>query len=157
MPSTGAGVKNIPYLRQNFYLTLFLGFGAGLLLMLPASLLIGAEVYSLPFLTGCLLIGFMLFVMMFLLVRFTLKRQLRRQLQELCVLTGETMIPGGRLETMDEKFSVAVTHIDGLIRQLLATTDRFAPHCRALTEVSLFLSERAKEGLDAAAKRNNFV
>lgn len=148
MPSPG--VSKIPDLRNNFSLTLLLGLASGLLLTLPAALLIGPEAFSAPFLIAGLLIGLIFFLVMSLLVNLGLKRQLRHHLALLRPLTGEMAVADDTLGGMNRALTASLAHIDALVRQLRTATDQCAPHCRALTEVSHFLSERAREGLEAA-------
>jgi len=147
-----ARVSEIPYLRKVFYLTHFAGILAGVIFPLPASLLIGDLAFSPPFFIICLLTGFMLAVVMFLLMRATLKRQLSLQIDLLRPLVGEIAVSGQTVEDLNHALTTSVTKVDTLVRQLLTTTDRFVPHYRALAEVSRYLSERAKEGLDAASR-----
>lgn len=144
------GTSKISYLRKLFYLIHLAGFAAGLLFPLPASLIVGPVAFTWPFLVACLLTGVVLSVMMFLLIRTILKYQLRRQIERLRPLLGEITVSEETVEALNETLTASVTQVDLQVRQLLATTDKFVPHYRALAEVSQFLSERAKEGLEAA-------
>ncbi len=150
MPATD--VSKISYLRKVFYLTHIVGIVAGLLFPLPASLLIGDAALSFPFFLICLITGFVLAAIMFLLMRATLKRQLNHQLDLLRPLVGEISVTGGTVEALNEALTTSVTKVDSLVRQLLTTTDQFVPHYRALAEVSRYLSERVREGLEAAGQ-----
>lgn len=147
-----ASVSEISYLRKVFYLTHIAGILAGLLFPLPASLLIGEVAFTFPFFLICLVTGFTLAVIVFLLMRATLKRQLSRQIDLLRPLVGEISVTGQSVEDLNQALISSVAKVDSLVRKLLTTTDQFVPHYRALAEVSRFLSERSKEGLEAAGR-----
>jgi methyl-accepting chemotaxis protein len=145
-------VHKLSYLRKTFYLTHAIGLAVGLLFPLPASLIIGPVAFTFPFISSCLLTGFAMAAIMFLLIRTILKKQLKQQLALLRPLIGEISVKKDSVENLTEAISTSVITINSLVRQLLATTDKFVPHYRALAEVSHFLSERAKEGMTAASQ-----
>lgn len=146
----GEGFSRISYLRKLFYLTHFVGLGAGLLVCLATAPLLAPKTSFPLFFAACLIGGLLLAAAMFLLGRVTLKKQLRHQIDRLRPLVGEIVIAQESVEALDEALTAAVGRADGLVRRLLGTTDQFLPHYRELTELSHFLSERFKEGIDAA-------
>ncbi len=143
---------NIPYLRKVFYLTHFAGLATGILFPLPASLALGPQALTLSFFTLCVITGFLLAAVMFLLMRATLKSQIRQQLDLLRPMVGDITVASGSVEDLNQALQASVTKVDSLVRQLLQTIDRFVPHYRSLAEVSHFLSSRTQEGLTAADK-----
>jgi len=146
----GEGFSRISYLRKLFYLTHFVGLGAGLLVSLAVAPLLAPKTSFPLFFAACLIGGLLLAAAMFILGRLTLKKQLRHQIDRLRPLVGEIVIAQESVEALDEALTAAVGRADGLVRRLLGTTDQFLPHYRELTELSRFLSERFKEGIDAA-------
>ncbi len=141
---------NIPYLRKVFYLTHFAGLATGFIFPLPASLALGPKALTLSFFTLCVITGFLLSAVMFLLMRATLKSQMRQQLDLLKPMVGDITTSGETVEDLNEALAASVKKVDSLVRQLLQTIDRFVPHYRSLAEVSHFLSARTQEGLKAA-------
>ena len=144
------GFSRISYLRKLFYLTHFVGLGAGLLVSLATAPLLAPESSFPLFFGACLIGGLLLATAMFRLGRLTLKKQLRHQIDRLRPLVGDIVIANESVEALDEALTAAVDRADGLVRRLLGTTDQFLPHHRELTELSRFLSERFKEGIEAA-------
>ncbi len=71
-------VHKLSYLRKTFYLTHAIGLAVGLLFPLPASLIIGPVAFTFPFISSCLLTGFAMAAIMFLLIRTILKKQLKQ-------------------------------------------------------------------------------
>lgn len=149
---TGEGFSRISYLRKLFYLTHFVGLGAGLLFSLTTAPLLAPETSFPLFFSACLIGGLLLATAMFRLGRLTLKKQLRHQIDRLRPLVGDIVIAQESVEALDEALTAAVGRADDLVRRLLGTTDQFLPHYRELTELSRFLSERFKEGIDAASR-----
>ncbi len=145
-----AGGSEISYLRKVFYLTHIAGILMGLMFPFPASLLIGNVALTFPFFLSCLITGFLMAVIVFLLVRATLKEQLNDQIELLSPLIGEISVNEGTVEALNQALTSSVSKVNSLVRQLLATTDQFVPHYRSLSEVSRYLSERTREGLQAA-------
>lgn len=146
----GEGFSRISYLRKLFYLTHFVGLGAGLLVSLATVPLLTPETSFPLFFSSCLIGGLLLATAMFRLGRQTLKKQLRHQIDRLRPLVGDIDIAHESVEALDEALTAAVERADGLVRRLLGTTDQLLPHYRELTELSRFLSERSKEGIEAA-------
>ncbi|ALC15143.1 methyl-accepting chemotaxis protein [Desulfuromonas soudanensis] len=145
-----AGNIQISYLRKVFFFTHMAGIMAGLVFPFPISLIIGPEARSLPFVLGCVIMGFAVGATMYQFVRVTLKKQLRQQLVLFRPMIGEIDFSGETVEGMQAAIEAAVGQVDSLVQELLSTVDKFVPHYRGLADSSQYLSERAQEGLAAA-------
>lgn len=145
-----ASVAKLSYLQKTFYVTHATGLGTGVAFPFLAYLLVGPTALSLPFFLLCLLMGLSTGVLMFTYVLLTLKKQLRRQLELLRPLVGEIELPAGTVEGLQQAMEMAVRRAQGLHQDLLGTVDQFVPHYRSLADSSRFLSDRARDGLNAA-------
>jgi len=94
---------------------------------------------------------------MYFFVRITLKKQLGVQLQLLRPLTGRLQISDQTVEGMSEAVRGAVQQVELLVQTIIDTIEELAPHHLALAERSSYLSERAAEGLKAAANNHQIV
>lgn len=138
------------YLRKVFFFTHLMGLGGGVLFPFAARPLVGAQAYEVGFVSLCLIFGYLVAVSSFLFVRSSLKTQLREQLDLLAPLTGEIEVSDETLEALTRALGVGVHQVQQLVEAMLATSDKLLPHFNTLNQVSLYLVERAKEGLTAA-------
>lgn len=140
----------ISYLKKIFYLTHLTGLGAGALFPFLVYPLLGAPALGAGFVLACLLLGFAIAAVMFLMMRRTLKTQLALQLQMLAPLAGETVLEKGTVEGLQGAVSNAVSQVETFVKELIETVDTLLPHYRSLAESSRYLAERAQDGLAAA-------
>jgi len=142
--------SNISYLRKVFYFTHATGILAGLVFPFAVTPLLGDIAHSWPFLASCLVMGYAIGAAMFFFVRATLKKQLRQQLEALQPLLGTINIEQESVEEMHRAVSASVAQVDLLVRGLLQTIDEFVPLYHGMADGSRYLSDRAREGLNAA-------
>jgi len=149
MASTGIG--KISYLRKVFVFTHLTGLVAGGIFPFIAAPIIGPKALTLPFIGSCMFMGFAVGACLFLFVRVTLKNQLRQQLELLRPLTGlQQEEEGETVEALNQAMAQSVQQVESFVRTLLDTIDEFVPHYRTLATSSSYLSERARDGLQAA-------
>ena len=144
------GSGKISYLKKMFYLTHLTGLAAGALFPFLVYPLLGAPALGAGFVLACLLMGFGIAAVMFLMMRRTLKTQLALQLQMLAPLAGETVLENGTVEGLQGAVSNAVSQVETFVKELIETVDTLLPHYRSLAESSRFLAEKAHDGLAAA-------
>lgn len=143
-------VTEISYLKKVFAFTHLTGLFAGFLFPWVASFLIGGQSLTLQFFVLSLLFGYAMAISSFLFVRGTLKKQLRQQLNVLQPLTGELEIGDETLENLAAALDKGVTQVHKVLEQTLKTADQLIPHFRSLAQASLYLVDRANDGLSAA-------
>ncbi len=146
----GIGTARISYLKKVFYCTHLAGLVAGAVFPFMVRPIIGPAALTPPFVLACLAMGFGLAVVMFLLIRATLKRQLSQQLELLRPLAGMVAHSGGTVEGLNRAVENSVAQVGDLISRLLVTVDRLYPHYHTLSETSRYLADRAKDGMVAA-------
>lgn len=146
----GAKGAKISYLKKVFFFTHLAGLAGGAAFPLLTAPILGPIVRTPPFILSCLAMGFVLGAVMFLFVRATFRQQLRQQLEQLRPLTGEIDLDDDTVEGLQEAVGTAISKVDSLVGELLATVDQLVPGHRSLAESSRYLSERAREGLNAA-------
>lgn len=151
------GITKIPYLRKVFFFTHGLGLCAGLLFPIFTFPFFGDNVPIIPFFLACLGMGYATGACMYLFVRVTLKNQLGVQLQLLRPLTGKLQISDQTVEGMSESVRGAVQQVELLVQTIIGTIEELAPHHVAMSERNAYLSERAAEGLRAAANNHQIV
>ncbi|BCR03272.1 methyl-accepting chemotaxis protein [Desulfuromonas versatilis] len=142
----------LSYLKKVFYQTHIAGLGAGIMFPFVALLLIGEPAKSPLFVIASLFMGFSLAAAMFLLMRATLKKQLRDQLEQLRPLAGNIAVSEESVEGMNQAVENAVSQVGALVNNLLGTIDKLFPQYRSLAESSRYLADRAQEGISAAQK-----
>jgi methyl-accepting chemotaxis protein len=140
----------ISYLRKVFFFTHLMGLLLAVLFPFIAKIAVGDAALELPFILLSILFGYSSAVSSFLFVRSTLKKQLRQQLQLLLPLTGEISTTGETLESLSSALAKGVEHTQSLVEEMLKTTDRLIPHYRSLAQASLYLVDRANDGLAAS-------
>jgi len=145
------------YLKKVFFFTHMMGIGGGILFPFAARPLVGEAAYGLGFISLCLIFGYLVAVSSFLFVRSSLKKQLRQQLDLLAPLTGEIEASDETLEALTQAVGTGVSQVQQLVETMLGTADKLLPHFNNLNQVSLYLVERAKEGLVAAQKNHKNV
>jgi methyl-accepting chemotaxis protein len=123
---------------------------AGLLFPFLAAPFIGPEARSLPVIASSVVMGLIIGACLFLFVRFSLKNQLRQQLELLRPLTGAIPHQGETLEDLNHAVQTSVRQVTELVQTLVATIDDLIPHYRSLGTSSSFLAERARDGIAAA-------
>ncbi len=152
------GIPRISYLKKVFFFTHLMGLGAGALIPMAASPLIGPPAGRPSFVLLCLGVGFGVGAASFLFVRGTLKRQLDLQMSLLRPLTGrETAARAETVEGMVEEVEVAVAKVEDLVKTILVTVDQLLPHHAKLTQGANYLAERARVGLAAATEFREVV
>ncbi|GAB4174955.1 MAG: HAMP domain-containing methyl-accepting chemotaxis protein [Geothermobacteraceae bacterium] len=149
--------SSLSYLKKVFFFTHATGIGAGLLFPLAIRPLFGPQATSPGFLFSCLVMGYVVGAAMFFFVRFTLKKQLRQQLDLLRPLTGEVEIRDESVEALHEAVATSVSQVESLVQDLLSTIGEFVPLYRAMADGSRYLSDRANEGLQAALETERKV
>ena len=142
----------LSYLRRLFYFNHGIGLIAGAAFPPVASLLLGPEALSVPFVAASLLFGFLLGALSFLFIHATLKQQLRQQLAQLRGLTGSGSRGHGEesIEALHAEMARTVGEVAGLLQTLRGTVDEFVPHYQQLADASRYLSARTEDGLVAA-------
>lgn len=140
----------ISYLKKVFYLTHLTGVAAGALFPLLVYPMLGAQALRPGFVLACLLMGFSIAAVMFLMMRQTLKTQLALQLKMLTPLAGETILENGTVEGLQGAVGNAVSQVESFVRELIETVDSMLPHYRSLAESSGYLATKARDGLAAA-------
>ncbi len=145
-------VSKIPYLRKVFVFTHLTGLAAGGIFPFIASAIIGPAARTLPFIACSMAMGFAVGACLFLMVRVTLKNQLRQQLELLRPLTGPVSTTGETVEGLHQAVQQSVAQVEDFVKTLLQTIDTFVPHYRTLASSSTYLSERARDGITAAQK-----
>jgi methyl-accepting chemotaxis protein len=144
------GNGKISYLKKVFYLTHLTGLAAGGLFPVLVYPILGEPALRFSFVLACLLMGFGIAALMFLMMRRTLKNQLGQQLKMLQSLAGETLHDDGTVEGLQEAVGSAVGQVEAFVKNLIETVDTLLPHYRSLAESSRFLAEKAQDGLAAA-------
>ncbi len=145
-----AGNGKLSYLKKVFYLTHATGLAAGALFPFLVYPILGEQALGFSFVLACLLMGFLIAALMFLMMRQTLKKQLSLQLRMLQPLAGEANLQNRTVEGMQEAVGQAVAQVEGFVKELMETVDALLPHYRSLAEAGGFLAEKARDGLAAA-------
>jgi len=140
----------ISYLKKVFYLTHLTGLAAGALFPFLVYPLLGSEALHPVFVLACLVMGFAIAAVMFLMMRRTLKTQLALQLQLLAPLAGETILKNDTVEGLQGAVGNAVSQVETFVKELIETVDTLLPHYRSLAESSRYLAEKAQDGMAAA-------
>jgi methyl-accepting chemotaxis protein len=149
--------SNVSYLKKVFYFTHATGIIAGGIFPFVVSPMVGKAAFTVPFIGSCLVMGYVIGAAMFFFVRATLKKQLRQQLDLLQPLIGSIDVDQESVEGMHQAVSDSVTQVDLLVRDLLGTVDEFVPLYRGMADGSRYLSDRARDGLDAALSTHKKV
>lgn len=145
------------YLKKVFFFTHLMGIGGGILFPFAARPLVGEKAFELGFIALCLIFGYLVAVSSFLFVRGSLKKQLRQQLDLLTPLTGEIKVDEETLEALTKALGSGVGEVQQMVENMLQILDKLLPHFNALNQASLYLVDRAKEGLTAAQVNNKDV
>ncbi len=140
----------ISYLKKVFFFTHLMGLLAAIFFPLIARLIIGPAALQPSFIFLCLLFGYVLAVSSFLFVRSSLKKQLRQQLLMLLPLTGEIQASDETLESLSAALEKGVGQVQQMMEEILKTADQLIPHYRSLAQASLYLVDRANDGLAAS-------
>jgi len=135
---------------KTFIFTLGVGLAAGVVFLPVAFLLIGPAALSPPFVVSCLFMGCILAGVVFLLVRRALKGQLVRQMTLLQTLGVSADLRNRNIENMQDALADTVERAGALLKEVLITVEQVSPHNRSLAEASRYLSDRARDGLNAA-------
>lgn len=152
----GQPFQNLSYMRRLLIATQVIGVAAGAIFPVIAAPLLGPAVYAWPFVVSCLLMGISVGTALYLLVRATLRRQLRQHLAALRPIIGHVQSADTSIEGLESAVNGTVAEIRALIGNTIAAIDTFVPHYRILADSSRYLSERTTEGMSAAtaARRN---
>lgn len=146
------------YSRRLLIFSASVGLIAGVVFPPAAALMVGPKAYDWPFIISCLLAGQIFAAILFLTIRTSLTRQLRRYLQLLQSISTETVIFDGKVEDLEASLQQNVDNIRQHMINLLTCIDTFLPHYQALAQASGFLSTRTQVGIGAAhAARGNIV
>lgn len=140
----------ISYLKKVFFFTHLMGLLAAILFPLIARPVVGPAALAPPFILLCVLFGYGLAVSSFLFVRGSLKKQLRQQLLLLLPLTGEIQASDETLESLTSALEKGVGQVQQMMEEILKTSDQLVPHYRSLAQASLYLVDRANDGLAAS-------
>lgn len=140
----------ISYLKKVFFFTHLMGLLAAIFFPLIARPVVGPAALDPPFILLCILFGYGLAVSSFLFVRGSLKKQLRHQLLLLLPLTGEIQTTDETLESLSAALEKGVTQVQTMMEEILRTADQLVPHYRSLAQASLYLVDRANDGLAAS-------
>ncbi len=140
----------LSYLKKVFYFTHLMGFAAAALFPFAVYPLIGEQAFKGGFVLMALLFGYGIAVSSFFFIRATLKRQLRLQLGLLEPLTGKLAVKNETLETLTSAMEEGVNQVQQLVEAVMTTSDKLIPYYRSLAQATLFLADRANDGLAAA-------
>lgn len=138
------------YLKQVFYFTHLMGLTGGALFLFAVWPLIGGRAFEPGFVLITFLFGYFVAVTSFFFIRATLKKQLRLQLELLAPLSGKMETGSETLEALTQTLESAVAQVQQLVDSVLKTSDKLIPYFRSLAQATLFLADRANEGLAAA-------
>jgi methyl-accepting chemotaxis protein len=138
------------YLKKVFYFTHIMGLSAAALFPFAVSPLLGSMVLSPAFFGLSLLFGYAVAVSSYFYIRATLKKQLRLQLQLLEPLTGQLEVGHESLEALTETVASGVAQVQQLVESVMSTADKLVPFYRSVAQSTLYLADRAKDGLTAA-------
>ena len=145
------------YLKKVFYFTHVMGLAASVLFPFVASPIIGTVAFEPSFILLAILFGYSVAVVSYFFIRATLKNQLRNQLQLLEPLTGKLDVGHESLESLNETMEAGVSQVQELVESVMTTSDQLIPYFRSLAQSTMFLADRAKDGLTAAAGTRNDV
>jgi len=144
------------FTRRLLIVTTSVGLIAGAIFPPIAALMVGPKAYSWLFIISCLLMGLTVGAILYLTIRSSLTRQLRRHLQLLQVLSLEAVVADGSMEDLENSLQQNVENIRHHFDSLLTLIDAFLPHYQVLAEASGFLAGRTEVGITAAhAARGN--
>jgi methyl-accepting chemotaxis protein len=149
-------LRKLTFMRRLLLATQIIGLAAGAVFPVIAAPMLGPAVYAWPFMLSCVVMGLSVGAVLYLLVRATLRRQLRQQLEALRPIVGHGQTADSSVEGLESAVNGTVAEIRALIGNTIATIDTFVPHYRILAESSRYLSDRTTEGKEAAsaARRN---
>ena len=143
--------RSSAYIRKLFFFNHGAGLFVGGCFPFVAYLMLGEDALAPSFFLICLAAGFCLGAISFWFVRYTLKKQLRSQLQSLDKLLGEDSAQGVQtIEALYDAVDHTVERVHKLVTKLQTTVDEFVPHYHSLADASRYLSARAEDGLQAA-------
>lgn len=145
-----SNATEISYLKKVFFFTHLMGLLSAIFFPLIANLIVGDAALKAPFILLCVLFGYGLAVSSFLFVRSSLKKQLRQQLLLLLPLTGEIHANDETLESLSSALEKGVGQVQQMMEKILQTADQLIPHYRSLAQASLYLVDRANDGLAAS-------
>lgn len=145
----GQGAR-LSYLKKVFYFTHLMGLSAAALFPFAVYPLLGEQAFSAGFMLMTVLFGYGVAVSSFIFIRATLKRQLRLQLTLLEPLTGKLAVNNETLETLTMAMEGGVNQVRQLVEAVMATSGKLVPYYRSLAQATLFLADRANDGLTAA-------
>ncbi|MBW6513114.1 MAG: hypothetical protein K0A93_13550 [Desulfuromonadaceae bacterium] len=144
------------FLKKLLRVMLASGIAAGLAFPFLVTPLLGTQVLTLPFFVSCIFMGLVMGVVLYLIVRGAMLKQLRHHFKLLEPLIGNRSVDHNDLEGLQAALEASIHQVEDLFNNLLNTVDLFVPHYKSLAESSRNLSERASEGLAAAlATRKN--
>lgn len=143
-------LSKLSYLKKVFYFTHLVGFATAAVFPFAVKPIIGDIAFSSSFIGVAVLSGYAVAAISFLFVRATLKKQLRYQLRLLEPLTGKDQTGSESLETMAQALEAGVQQIHNLFQEVMTTSGRLVPYYRSLSQATLYLADRANEGLAAA-------
>ena len=96
-----SGGKSFSYMKKVFIVTLIGGLAAGAIFPAFAAAIIGESALSLPFVFACLVMGLFLGASLYLFIRLTLQKLLRKQLDMLRPLAGNIAVNGETAEALE--------------------------------------------------------
>jgi len=141
----------LSYLKKVFYFTHLMGLSAGALFPFAVYPILGGQAFNTGLILVALLFGYLVAVSSFFFVRSTLKKQLRMQLELLAPLTGRMEETGAEtIESLTLTLETGVDQVQQLVDSVMKTSDKLVPYFRSLAQATLFLADRANEGLAAA-------
>ncbi|SHJ35984.1 Methyl-accepting chemotaxis protein [Malonomonas rubra DSM 5091] len=140
----------LSYLHKVLYFTHLVGFATAAVFPFAVKPIIGDVAFSASFIAVAVLAGYAVAAISYLFVRNTLKKQLRHQLDMLEPLIGETEIGDENLEGMAHVMEEGINQVHQLFQEVMSTSSRLIPYYRSLSQSTLYLADRANEGLAAA-------
>ncbi|HEY5672150.1 MAG TPA: methyl-accepting chemotaxis protein [Malonomonas sp.] len=141
---------DLSYLKKVFYFTHIMGLSAAALFPFAVSPVVGSVAFSPAFVFMSVLFGYGVAVSSYFYIRETLKKQLRLQLRLLEPLTGQLEVGHESLESLTDSVEGGVAQVKHLVESVLGTADKLVPYYRSVSQSTLFLADRAKDGLAAA-------
>lgn len=154
---TQGQVTRLSYLKKVLYFTHIVGLSTAAVFPFAVKPIIGEVAFSPKFILIAFICGYGVAAFSYLFVRLTLKKQLRSQLDMLEPLTGKIQLGNENLETLAEALENGVDQVHQLFQEVMSTSGRLIPYYRSLSQATLYLADRANEGLAAAKVTNKDV
>lgn len=140
----------LSYLKKVFYFTHLMGLIGAALFPLVVWPILGKLAFSPGFVLMSFLFGYLVAVSSYIFIRRTLRKQLALQLELLTPLTGQLETGDKTIEALTLSLETGVAQVQQLVGSVMQTSDKLVPYLRSLSQATLFLADRANEGLAAA-------